>query len=192
MPTSPPTCVDRKAYVRSKGDAKLMTWPSHVLVARGGSRAHRGRDRLWHIFSFMALRNSGQLIGEFICRAFEVEPCVAGPASGINMLAPDVEMPGHLQVAGGREAHDQRAIRLILHHLGGWNSKPRAWAAALGEKRQTPSPNSSSFWNTPKARLANGVRPIDAVHTCSRSKCASLTALLRSPRSRNTVNYNAS
>ena len=41
-----------------------------------------------------------------------------GRRQHLHVVAPQIEVPGHFQVPGGREADDQRAVGLILHDLG--------------------------------------------------------------------------
>src|SRR5207253_2757893 len=57
-----------------------------------------------------------------------------------RVFAPHIKMPDHLQVFGRRE--QQRSVGLFSTTWDG-ETRPRAWAAASGEKRHTTSPNSS-------------------------------------------------
>ena len=55
----------------------------------------------------------------------------------LNLVAPDIEMPAHFKVSGGREAHDKGAVGLILQHLAGVELK----AASMGGRRRAEPPN---------------------------------------------------
>ena len=37
----------------------------------------------------------------------------------LDLIAPNIKMPAHFKVTGGREAHNKGSVRLILEHLAG-------------------------------------------------------------------------
>ena len=51
----------------------------------------------------------------------------------LDRVAPGVEMPGHLEMAGGFEVDDERAVGLVLHHLSRMEAKA---AGLLGRVEQ--------------------------------------------------------